>query len=207
MLQARNGKGAEMKSPHLIALALAGLVAAAPGAVSAHTGDPHEDVPMPDAHMETMMVEGTRSADLTIIHVQHGCHVWTDMQASQTPSAEVTLQRTAMVRVSDALHADGWVMALGQAATLEIANMDLDTHQLVQLAGTAVGRPEPMAMNGKAALRFTRPGAYRFQTRVVEKPEVSTEDMPRMADDHMPGMTGNGTDGEDHLLRLTVSVS
>ena len=114
-----------------------------------------------------------RTASLTIQHVQRGCHVWSNGRTTG-----------AMMR----LH-------LKPGQTLSIMDMDVDAHQLMQLAGPArlhIGGPMMTADGMK--MTFTRRGVYRFGTRTVE--------MPGMA-----GMADVKTIGPDNKLRLVVTVA
>ncbi len=115
---------------------------------------------------------GPRTAKLTIVHLQKGCHSWSN---GKTTSASAKLQ----------LHTNG---------RLVIANQDIDTHRLVQLAGPArvATGGTMMMMNKGMSLVFKKAGVYRFKTVTVEMPG---EEMPEVE-----------TDGPDHNLLLTVHV-
>lgn len=89
------------------------------------------------------------TVSLTIRHVLHGCHVWSEGK------------RTAVMM---RLH-------LKQGQTLSITDMDVDAHRMLQLAG-----PMHMRMGGammstdEMKMMFTKKGVYRFGTRTVEMP-------------------------------------
>lgn len=96
------------------------------------------------------------AAGLTIIHVQKGCHVWSNGSA-QMPMMRVTL------------HA-------GQ--TLRIMNQDLDMHRMVEVAGPAQMMLGGAMKQGQAqTLTFGKSGIYRFMTKVspmAGMPDVAT---------------------------------
>ena len=86
------------------------------------------------------------SAKLTILHVQEGCHIWSDGQ-----------RQAATMR-----------LAMAEGGTLTLVNNDIDAHQLVQLAGPDVALGSTMMMGGKSAVVFSEPGLYRLRTETVE---------------------------------------
>lgn len=86
------------------------------------------------------------SAKLTIVHVQKGCHIWSDGQKQAA---------TMRLRVSE-------------GGTLTVVNNDIDVHRLVQAAGPAMALGSPMMMGAKMAVVFPEPGLYRLRTEVVE---------------------------------------
>jgi hypothetical protein len=84
---------------------------------------------------------------LTIPHVAHGCHVWSD-GTHQTSSMGVRMRR---------------------GDRLVVVNRDIDMHRLMQTAGPrrmALGGP--MMMNDRRTMVFSKAGVYRFTTRVTE---------------------------------------
>jgi plastocyanin len=86
------------------------------------------------------------SAKLTILHVQEGCHIWSDGQ-----------RQAATMR-----------LGVSEGGTLTLVNNDIDAHRLVQLAGPEVALGSTMMMGGKMAVVFSEPGVYRLQTETVE---------------------------------------
>ena len=86
------------------------------------------------------------NAELMILHVQEGCHIWSDGE-----------RQTAMMR-----------MRVSEDGTLTLVNNDIDAHRLVQLAGPEVALGGTMMMGGKMAVVFSEPGVYRLQTETVE---------------------------------------
>lgn len=86
------------------------------------------------------------NAKLTIVHVQKGCHIWSDGQ-----------RQAATMR-----------LALAEGGTLTLVNNDIDAHRLVQLAGPGVALGSTMMMGGKMAVVFPQPGLYRLRTETVE---------------------------------------
>jgi hypothetical protein len=92
---------------------------------------------------------------LTIVHMQRGCHDWSNGTA-----------RMATMRL---------VMKPGQM--LRILNQDVDMHRLMQLAGPTMMLGGPMKEGQAQTLTFAKPGMYRFDTRVLPMtgmPEVAT---------------------------------
>jgi len=106
---------------------------------------------MPGSDMAGMMGSQTASAtttaadQLTIIHVQKGCHVWSD---GSRQMAAVHLR-----------------MHTGQM--LKVMNEDVDMHRMVLLSGPMMMRlGGPMAQGKTDTLTFTKPGTYVFGTKV-----------------------------------------
>ena len=129
------------------------------------TVDQRENTRVASPHMSApamgrMSISGaqsrTSSDQLTIIHVQKGCHVW---------STGAT--RMATLRLT---------MKPGQV--LRITNQDVDMHRMVELAGPAMmALGGPMRQGQVDSIKFTEPGVYRFDTRVSAMkgmPEVET---------------------------------
>ena len=85
-------------------------------------------------------------ATLTILHVQEGCHVWSDGQ-----------RQAAAMR-----------FRMAKGGTLALLNNDIDAHRLVQLAGPEVALGSTMMMGGRMAVVFPEPGLYRLRTETVE---------------------------------------
>ena len=111
-------------------------------------------------------------ARLMIVHVQKGCHLWSN-GARQAATMSLKLR---------------------PGGTLTVSNVDVDMHQLVQLGGPKVWLPGPLMMGVARTIHFTKPGVYRFKTKVVE-----VEGMDEM-------MTVE-TIGPDNVLKLTVLVA
>jgi hypothetical protein len=108
---------------------------------------------------------------LTIQHVQKGCHVWSN---GQTTAAKMRLH-------------------LKRGQRLSIIDMDVDAHQMMELAGPVrlrMGGPMTMT-NRKMTISFPRKGVYRLGTKPVE----------------MPGAMEVETVGPDNNLRLVVTVA
>lgn len=95
------------------------------------------------------------AADLTILHVQRGCHVWSDGKV-QTPMLQLNVQRGQM---------------------LQVMNQDVDMHRMVELSGPMMMLGGPMKTGQSQSLTFTKPGTYRFDTKSSEMmgmPEAAT---------------------------------
>lgn len=96
------------------------------------------------------------AVDVTIIHVQKGCHVWSDAG-----------KQTAAMRLR---------MHTGQ--TLNVMNQDVDMHRMMELSGpTMMSLGGPMAQGKTDAVTFTKPGTYVFGTKVSAMkgmPDVQT---------------------------------
>lgn len=95
-------------------------------------------------------VSAPPDAQLWILHVQNGGHVWSDGKR-KAATMTLTLQR-------------------GQ--TLAVANRDEAAHQLVQLAGPKLALGGPVMVNHRALVRFEKPGLYRFRTKAIELPAM-----------------------------------
>ena len=114
------------------------------------------------ANMGGMMASGTQTAQtaaasqkLTILHVQRGCHVWSDGTA-QTPMLQLTMQRGQM---------------------LQILNQDVDMHRMVELSGPGMMLGGPMKTGQTQSLTFSQPGTYGFDTKssaMMGMPEAAT---------------------------------
>ncbi len=110
------------------------------------------------------------AVDLAIIHVQKGCHVWSN-GTSQVPTMRLMLKAGQM---------------------LQVMNQDLDMHRMMEVAGpTQMMLGGPMKQGQTQALTFTKPGVYRFMTKVSP----------------MAGMPDVATSGADNSLRLMVTVA
>lgn len=105
------------------------------------------------ANMGGMTTSGTQttqaalaSQKLTILHVQRGCHVWSDGTA-QTPMLQLNMKPGRM---------------------LEILNQDVDMHRVVELSGPMMMLGGPMKTGASESLTFAKPGTYRFGTKSSE---------------------------------------
>ena len=140
----------------LILATLTAIAAGAfPTATAAH-GDEPDDTAMAIAKVlrNPLVVKG--SDRLMIVHVQKGCHVWSNGRGAQADGVKVVLKR-------------------GQRLT--VLNQDLDTHKLVRLAGPKVALGKALSMNDRLTLTFRQPGVYKLHTKKVETPgmpEVAT---------------------------------
>jgi hypothetical protein len=107
---------------------------------------------------------------LRILHVQKGCHTWSTGKL-KAPALKLSLRRGGVI---------------------DIHNQDVDAHRLVQVAGPKAKLMQAtMMMNGRGHIMFSKPGVYRFKTKVVE----------------MEGMPEIETSGPDQNLVLTVTVT
>jgi hypothetical protein len=140
-----------------VALMVVALVVAVPvAAIALNLAMASNDQPatasgvhMSAAGMAGMMgsQNGTTTAadQVTIIHVQKGCHVWSD-------------SGRRMVAMHLRMHT-------GQA--LKVMNQDVDMHRMVLLSGPMMMRlGGPMAQGKTDTLTFTKPGTYVFGTKV-----------------------------------------
>lgn len=108
---------------------------------------------------------------ITIRHQLQHCHAWSANGGAFEASLTVPLAR---------------------GGTIAFANDDVMPHRLVELAGPAISLPPAANMNrmmAGVAIRFSKPGTYRFKTIPGE--------------DYMSGMR---TVGADNVLTLTVHV-
>ena len=118
-----------------------------PAMGAAHGGDPDDMMDGLAMSMKhPMMMTGGSAAKLSIVHVQQGCHVWTD-GARKAPGAKLTVKRGARVTVS---------------------NMDIDAHKLVRVAGPKIPLGPALKMGKQVVLRFAKSGTYRLMTKKVE---------------------------------------
>ena len=131
-------------------------------------------MPMGGAMGSTMMgsVATPAARKLTIVHVQRGCHVWSNGTTTAT-----------MMR----LH-------LTRGQHLQIMDMDVDAHQMMEFGGPAHMRMGgPMMMNRGMTLSFPRAGVYHLGMKTVEMPGMASMDVK--------------TIGPDNKLRLVVTVA
>jgi hypothetical protein len=92
---------------------------------------------------------------LNIVHVQRGCHDWSDGK-----------HMAATMR-----------MMLAAGGTLRITDEDVDPHKLIQVAGPKVMLGKAMMTGEVAQISFPTKGVYKFTTRTLEMPgmeEVET---------------------------------
>ena len=122
-----------MKRTRLIAAVSALVVAAAAGTGSA-------------ARLPQAGTIAPASARLTIVHVQKGCHLWSN---GKIQAATMSLR-------------------LRTGGTLTVVNNDVDVHKLVQLSGLRLLLPGPLMMTVGRTIRFPHAGVYVFKTKVVE---------------------------------------
>ena len=74
---------------------------------------------------------------MTIVHVQKGCHVWSDA-GKQMAAMHLTMHAGQM---------------------LTVMNQDVDMHRMMELSGpTMMSLGGPMAQGKTDALTFTKPG-------------------------------------------------
>ena len=103
----------------------------------------------------TMMGNGSDAATpaaetLNIVHVERGCHVW----SNGTKSA--TMQ-----------------MMLAAGGTLRITDEDVDPHKLIQIAGPRVMLGKAMMTGDVAQISFPTKGVYKFTTKTLEMPGMA----------------------------------
>jgi len=127
------------------------------------------------------------SSSLVIRHVVKGCHSWAVNGGALAPTQRI---------------------ALARGTALTVTNNDVMPHTLVQLSGPKVkilriATPFTMGLKGtfpaatlaymgaKLEVAFASPGTYVFTTRAGEDYKAMGE---------------MKTIGEDHVLRLTVTV-
>jgi hypothetical protein len=146
-----------MKKSAPIVLETVAAIAASvfPITAAAHGGDPHDvSAAIAKALKNPLVVRGP--APLAIVHVQRGCHVWSNGKGTPAAGVKVVLRR-------------------GQRLT--VLNQDLDTHKLVRLAGPKIALGKPLSMNDRVTLSFREQGVYKLRTQKMETPgmpEVET---------------------------------
>ena len=139
------------------ALVVVGLLIAVPLAAIAidlAASDNGDHVVMTGSQMPTGMTgmmgsqssAKTQPADLTILHVQKGCHTWSD-GTNQSPTMRLHMQS-------------------GQ--TLRIVNQDVDMHRMMELAGPQMMTGQAMKLGQSQTLSFTEPGTYRLEAKTLE---------------------------------------
>ena len=98
----------------------------------------------------------TAAEQITIIHAQKGCHLWSDA-GKQTAAMHVTMHTGQM---------------------LKVMNQDVDMHRMMEMSGpTMMGLGGPMKQGMTRTLTFAKPGTYTFGTKssvMQGMPEVAT---------------------------------
>lgn len=152
-----------------VALVVVGLLIAVPlaaVAIDMWAGNDDHVATMNGTHMSTAGMVGmmgsqtgapaTAADQLTIVHVQKGCHVWSDAG-----------KQMAAMRLR---------MHTGQM--LRILNQDVDMHRMMELSGpTMMTLGGPMPQGKTDTVTFTKPGTYVFGTKVSSMkgmPDVQT---------------------------------
>ena len=152
-----------------IGFAVAGLLFAVPAAAIAllmTVGRDHQSTTTSAtmAHMSSTGMGGkTGSAtqtspvadQLTIVHAQTGCHLWSKGTAQMT-TMRLTMRPGQMLR---------------------IMNQDLDMHRVMQLSGPAIMLGGAMKTGQAQSLSFTNRGTYQFDTKSLPMkgmPEAET---------------------------------
>lgn len=143
----------------LPALALSSLavVLMLSGAALAHGGDPDDEADALKAAMTKPMIMRVsgKKAQLRILHVTKGCHVWSN----------------------GAKQAAGTKLVLRRGTRLTVVNQDLDAHQLIKLAGPAIKLGPKLGINGKVTVLFKKKGVYRLKSRrseIAGMPKLNT---------------------------------
>lgn len=113
---------------------------------------------VPASHMTpgTMMGSANvavtpKASTLSIVHVQRGCHVWSNGTRSGP-------QMRTM---------------LAAGGTLRITDEDVDPHKLIQVAGPKVMLGKAMMSGDVAQISFPTKGVYKFTTRTLEMPGMA----------------------------------
>lgn len=150
-----------------IGLAVVGLLFAVPAAALAllmTVGQDDHSTTNAMPHMSStgtggMMTSGTQTGtaarQLTILHMQKGCHVWSN-GTTQMATMRLTMKPGQM---------------------LQILNQDLDMHRMMQLSGPAMMLGAPMKTGQAQSLTFTKSGTYKFDTKSLPMkgmPEATT---------------------------------
>ena len=91
------------------------------------------------------------ASTLNIVHVQRGCHVWSNGTKSGAT-----------------MH-----MTLAGGGTLRITDEDVDPHKLIQIAGPKVMLGKAMMTGDVAQISFPAKGDYRFTTKTLEMPGMA----------------------------------
>ena len=132
----------------LAALSLAGALLV-PATSFAHRGEPHNAAKaMAEAMKHPLVVRGGKAARLKIVHVQRGCHVW-----SNGPKT-----------------ARGVRVFLQRGARLTVRNEDIDMQKLVRLPGAHAALGGFIQVDHQSTVTFAKAGVYRLRTRTKEMP-------------------------------------
>jgi hypothetical protein len=111
----------------------------------------------------TMNSASLASVNLTIQHVQRGCHVW----------AHGTMTGATM-----RLH-----LRVGQR--LSILDQDVDAHQMLEFAGPMrLHMGGPVMTSHGMTIAFTKKGVYRLGTKTVEMPGMGGMDVKTIGPDN-----------------------
>lgn len=149
-----------------VVIALTASVAA--GLVVLGTALAHDPGPVRAPTGRVVKIQAGSAAELTILRIIRGCHNWTDGKTI-AEKADVTLRH---------------------GARLTILNQDVDRHRVMQMRGPRIATGKAIGMNTSLALRFAKPGLYRFMTVTFE----------------MPGMPEMKTIEPDYRLILVVQA-
>ena len=91
------------------------------------------------------------ASTLNIVHVQRGCHIWSNGTKSGP-----------MMR-----------MMVAAGGTLRITDEDVDPHKLIQVAGPKVMLGKAMMTGDVAQISFPTKGVYKFTTKTLEMPGMA----------------------------------
>jgi hypothetical protein len=91
------------------------------------------------------------ASTLNIVHVQRGCHVWSN-----------GTKTGAMMRTM-----------LAAGGTLRITDEDVDPHKLIQVGGPKVMLGKAMMTGDVAQISFPNKGVYKFTTKTLEMPGMA----------------------------------
>ena len=128
-------------------LLVAIVVTASAGAITLGSAFAHGPGPKHPGEGRTMAMSVSGNAKLWILHVDKGCHSWSNGS-----------------RVAETVR-----LSMHRGAQLTILNEDVDVHQLVEMRGPRAFLGSPlMMMNHATIVTFRKAGVYHFKTRVVE---------------------------------------
>lgn len=122
----------------------------------AHTTTATVQAPAMQMNSGTMMGNANAgstpaASTLSIVHVQRGCHVWSNGTKSGATMS----------------------MMLAAGGTLRVTDEDVDPHKLIQVAGTKVMLGKAMMTGDVAQISFPTKGVYKFTTRTLEMPGMA----------------------------------
>jgi len=155
-----------MKKTALIILGTLAAIAASafPATTAAHGDEPHDEaMAIAMALKNPLVVKGTTR--LTIVHLQKGCHSWSNGKGAPAAGVKAVLKR-------------------GQRLT--VLNQDLDTHKLMRLAGPKVALGRAMSMGDRVTLTFRKSGVYKLRTVKMDSPGMP--EIETMGADHILAM-------------------